>query len=593
MESSMFYIVLPFLWSQTQEFGGILSTLAWFIAVFAFGEYIGQLVWGLLYNQMKIKNLMISSMIIGAIGALLFGLSGNFHVHSTTAISTDPSLAPIIDTPSQDSRGMQKQNFLMNIFSGLQMIGWARLLQGIWQGSATVITHAYVAECLTKEENIRIVNNLTMAQILGMAVGPFLGILLSYINFSIGSMIFNEDTIIGYFQLLAIVAIMVSTVLLFEEIPKINRENFNNYATLRSQEPKLASGKDDGYYQSNAYNTGYQSGLNEGYQQFQQLLMSNQSDVYPSAAHYNMPHYQQNQSFNNSDSQIDIHRFVKNKDLIEATNMTEEEIRALYGLPPNMSGVMIAFLIQASIMNTFSIFETLLTPIVTDTDGLITDSMKLSKNYASSFFIIMSMFGLLGFFVFKKFYEQQRLNKLSDRAFVFVTLVFGLIGSLVLIDYQRRFIYQPQALIGFCLLSVSYFIGRRVTNNMFAKLIGISPSNNSAKYLFASNFFIAIVRISAAYWNVTAAHEGMYLIFGVQSTLQLLAIVFMTLCIEKLTPHYSYLIEKQREIMMERALDQDGKYEGSFHQRDMRLLETPEYQGLPMPIHSSQKVGII
>jgi len=34
------------------------------------------------------------------------------------------------------------------------------------------------------------------------------------------------------------------------------------------------------------------------------------------------------------------------------------------------------------------------------------------------------------------------LNKLSDRSFVFTTLVIGLLGSLALIDYKRRYIYQ-------------------------------------------------------------------------------------------------------------------------------------------------------
>lgn len=81
-------------------------------------------------------------------------------------------------------------------------------------------------------------------------------------------------------------------------------------------------------------------------------------------------------------------------------------------------------------------------PIVTDRQAIITDSLNLSVNYASSFFILMGLFGLFGFYTFKKFYEQQRINKLSDRSFVFTTLVLGLIGSLTLIDYRRRYIYQ-------------------------------------------------------------------------------------------------------------------------------------------------------
>ena len=45
----------------------------------------------------------------------------------------------------------------------------------------------------------------------------------------------------------------------------------------------------------------------------------------------------------------------------------------------------------------------------------------------------------------------------------------------------------------------------------------------------------------------------------------------MTLAIDKLQPHYSYLIEKQKEMMAAN----EGK--AIIGQRDMRLLMTPEY----------------
>lgn len=39
-------------------------------------------------------------------------------------------------------------------------------------------------------------------------------------------MIVNEDTIIGYFQLLMMVVILLVTIIFFDEIPKEERENF-------------------------------------------------------------------------------------------------------------------------------------------------------------------------------------------------------------------------------------------------------------------------------------------------------------------------------------------------------------------------------
>lgn len=61
------------------------------------------------------------------------------------------------------------------------------------------------------------------------------------------------------------------------------------------------------------------------------------------------------------------------------------------------------------------------------------------------------------------------------------------------------------------------------------------------------------------------------MLFGVHAGLYLSAILLMTLMIDKLTPHYSYLIEKQKEIIAA------SETNGGLNQRDMRILETPEY----------------
>lgn len=55
----------------------------------------------------------------------------------------------------------------------------------------------------------------------------------------------------------------------------------------------------------------------------------------------------------------------------------------------------------------------------------------------------------------------------------------------------------------------------------------------------------------------------------------------MTIFIEELTPHYSYLIEKQRELLEEGKLEDDD----GVVQRNLRLLDTPEYTGLKAPLN--------
>lgn len=50
-----------------------------------------------------------------------------------------------------------------------------------------------------------------------------------------------------------------------------------------------------------------------------------------------------------------------------------------------------------------------------------------------------------------------------------------------------------------------------------------------------------------------------------------IALGLMALFIDDLSPHYSYLIEKQKEIMKR-----------GIYNKDLRVLETPEYTGLPI-----------
>ena len=57
-------------------------------------------------------------------------------------------------------------------------------------------------------------------------------------------MVLNEDTVIGYFQLIMIIFTLLITLIFFEEIPKNDRENFNNYNSLKSLENK----NDGDYY---------------------------------------------------------------------------------------------------------------------------------------------------------------------------------------------------------------------------------------------------------------------------------------------------------------------------------------------------------
>lgn len=123
----------------------------------------------------------------------------------------------------------------------------------------------------------------------------------------------------------------------------------------------------------------------------------------------------------------------------------------------------------------------------------------------------------------------------------------------------------------------SFIIGKRVTSNLFAKLIGSSLDKS---YFFFMMFVIAVTRTCAPFVNIELLKSyGLRMVFGVSGLLYILSILLMTFFIDALSPHYSYLIEKQKELLAK-----------GISNKDLKLLETPEYGGLPMPQNYYNKI---
>ena len=87
----------------------------------------------------------------------------------------------------------------------------------------------------------------------------------------------------------------------------------------------------------------------------------------------------------------------------------------------------------------------------------------------------------------------------SDRSYVLGSLTLGFLSCFFLIDYESKVLKPTLVVIGLSLLLTSFLIGRIVTNNMYAKLIGNAIHRS---YFTYSLIVIALTRISAAYYNI-------------------------------------------------------------------------------------------
>lgn len=159
--------------------------------------------------------------------------------------------------------------------------------------------------------------------------------------------------------------------------------------------------------------------------------------------------------------------------MINVTNLSEEEIKALCSLDPDLGGIFLSFIVYTTHYNAFSIIETVVTPLVTDTKALYTTSLTYDQSFAFTVFAFVGCFTFIVFFAFSWFFGLYRFRKFSDTTIVLFSLVMGAMGSLMLIDFQSGYLNVGLVMIGLCFLSFSFFLGRVATNNMYSKIIGM------------------------------------------------------------------------------------------------------------------------
>lgn len=80
--------------------------------------------------------------------------------------------------------------------------------------------------------------------------------------------------------------------------------------------------------------------------------------------------------------------------------MSEDEIKALYSLPPNFAGVLITYIVHISFVSILTMIETILTPLVTDVSMTYSSQLTFDQDYAVFLFIIMGISGFLAFMAF-------------------------------------------------------------------------------------------------------------------------------------------------------------------------------------------------
>jgi hypothetical protein len=132
----------------------------------------------------------------------------------------------------------------------------------------------------------------------------------------------------------------------------------------------------------------------------------------------------------------------------------------------------------------------------------------------------------------------------------------GFVGYILLIDYVPGVIEPVRFIIGFCIISVAFPLGRGVTLSMFSKIIGKHKAGVYMGYMLGVG---AISRIIGPFWSVQSLTVSPALTFGISAFLFLINIVAQWMYNESLNPHWSYFIEMFEEKQKNKSGDETAR----------------------------------
>lgn len=378
------------------------------------------------------------------------------------------------------------------IHGGQWLVFIGRFIQGLWTGGQQAIEQAYITECIDKNENLGMIADLGASAVLGFVLGPIVGLIGGFINFRIGSFYVDEYTSCGYFQAIFTIIMFLGTLFLFTEIP---RE--------------------------------YRRGLQEGEDE------EDDDDV----------------TVEEAEQDASIKKILhQDPDKIDYGTLDENEKDTLTRMKPNMKGVLVSLLIFLIHFNGFAVQETITTPISTDMMHKYTDTLDYPESFAYILFACSGVLSLLTFLLLKRVNEI-----LPDKTFVLISSCMGLVGYFILMDFSPRIIEPVRFIIGFCIISVTFPLGRGVTLAMFSKIIGKHKAGVYMGYMLAVG---AISRIIGPFWSVQSLTVSPSLTFGISALLFLINIIAQWMYSDSLNPHWSSYIEQYEE---EQASKKEGR----------------------------------
>jgi MFS family permease len=100
---------------------------------------------------------------------------------------------------------------------------------------------------------------------------------------------------------------------------------------------------------------------------------------------------------------------------------------------------------------------------------------------------------------------------MDNRIFAYIGLAVGVVGLVLMIDFEERVIWHPVWFLGYALVTVSMPLGRTSTVSMLSKIIGPTRAGGYMGWYLCIG---SIARCVGPFWAVKALSVSIRLCFG-------------------------------------------------------------------------------
>ena len=255
----------------------------------------------------------------------------------------------------------------------------------------------------------------------------------------------------GLGMIMMFMAMFFVNLLCFEEIPVQDRRLTYNRTTPNNSNSALSSDL--------ISNQGKTSSTH-----------SNQLAVNPSFTSLSMSQNFQNGSSDGgaSPESVNLVRYVANRSVLDLATLTLGEMQVLCTLKPNQIGVIVSLFIVYAFCNSLAILETVMLPMLLSNEDF---EFTVHSHIAYPLLACLSLTSALSFFIYRRFIDHQALPFISDRSFIFVSIILGFFGCSMLLCFKE---IDLVATIGFSLIGISLVIGIKSLASMYTKIVGVA-----------------------------------------------------------------------------------------------------------------------